>query len=174
MEARHAAPEGETREAVTPAQLVPGTRLTVEGIPGPAVVVEAPDRRGRVAVRVGGARLSIPLGRVERLLGSAEPESRAPRSRVPVRAAEASEASPGRECDLRGLRVDEALDRADAYLQRVLGHGEPRLILIHGHGTGALRKALRAWLRERPEVADFGPGEEGEGGNGITFVRLTH
>ena len=155
-------------------ELVPGTRLAVEDLPGPAVVVEAPDRRGRVAVRIGGARMSILLGRVVRVLGSRESEARSPRSRVPVRVAEASEEGPGRECDLRGLRVDEALDRADGYLQRLLGHGEPRLILIHGHGTGALRNALRAGLRERPEVADFGPGEAGEGGNGITFVRLTH
>ncbi len=174
VEARQSPSEPETREAVLPEELVPGTRLAVDGLPGPAVVVEAPDRRGRVAVRVGGARMSVPLGRVVRVLGSPEPEARSPRSRVPVRVAEASEEGPGRECDLRGLRVDEALDRADGYLQRLLGHGEPRLILIHGHGTGALRKALRAWLRERPEVADFGPGEEGEGGNGITFVRLTH
>jgi DNA mismatch repair protein MutS2 len=116
--------------------------------------------------------MSIPLERVVRVLGSPEPEARA--QRAPVRVMEQAGETPGRECDLRGLRVDEALDRADAYLQRMLGQGEPRLILIHGHGTGALRNSLRAWLRERPEVADFGPGGEGEGGNGITFVRLTH
>ena len=174
VEARHSPPEPESRETVTPEQLVPGSRLAVEGLPGPAVVVEAPDRRGRVAVRVGAARMSIPLERVIRLLGSPEPEARPSRRQAAVHVPEGSEEDPGRECDLRGLRVDEALDRADAHLQRMLGHGEPRLILIHGHGTGALRQALRAWLRELPEVADYGPGEEGEGGNGITFVRLTH
>jgi DNA mismatch repair protein MutS2 len=56
----------------------------------------------------------------------------------------------------------------------MLGRGEPRLLLIHGHGTGALRNALRSWLRELPEVEEFGPGEASEGGNGVTFVRLTH
>ncbi len=178
VERRHAEPSPPGSDVpVAPEQLVPGARLEVDGLPGPAVVVEGPDRRERLAVRIGAARMSIPRERVRRILRA--PESVAvsgtrAHGRVEAAPVPAAEGERGRECDLRGLRVDEALDRADAHLQRHLGHGEPRLLLIHGHGTGALRNALRSWLRDLPEVAEFGPADPTEGGNGVTFVRLVH
>jgi DNA mismatch repair protein MutS2 len=76
------------------------------------------------------------------------------------------------DCDLRGLRVDEALDRADATLQRVLGRGGGRVTFIHGHGTGVLRNAIRAWLRDVRGVASFAPGAPQEGGNGVRVATL--
>lgn len=175
VERRHAeAPQsGGKREAVNPEQLIAGARLEVEGLPAAAVVVEGPDRRDRIAVRVGAVRMSIPRERVTRVLAS--PVQTQVSTQEPAGQDISSDADEdSRECDLRGLRVDEALDRADAHLARMLGRGEPRLLLIHGHGTGALRKALRSWLRQLPEVEEFGPGERSEGGNGVTFVRLTH
>ncbi len=176
VEREHAesSPASGEQTRVAPEELVPGARLEVEGLPGSAVVVEGPDRRQRIAVRVGAARMSIPSDRVRRVLAGPEARASGGSANLASSPTEADEDAPGRECDLRGLRVDEALDRADAYLQHMLGRGEPRLLLIHGHGTGALRTALRAWLRELPQVADFGPAEPGEGGNGVTFVRLTH
>jgi DNA mismatch repair protein MutS2 len=86
---------------------------------------------------------------------------------------ERAPAGPGSaECDLRGLRVDEALDRADAHLQSHLGQGGAEVIFIHGHGSGALRDALRGWLRRAAGVAELRPGAPAEGGNGVTVVRL--
>jgi DNA mismatch repair protein MutS2 len=76
------------------------------------------------------------------------------------------------ECDLRGLRVDEALERAEAHLHRALGTDVRRVLLIHGHGTGALRSAVRAWLKNARDVASYQPGDPREGGNGVTVVTL--
>ena len=70
--------------------------------------------------------------------------------------------------------VDEALDRADAHLQRVLGSGVQHVCFIHGHGTGALRSAIRAWLRELPWVEGFEAGARSQGGDGVTVATLTH
>jgi DNA mismatch repair protein MutS2 len=76
------------------------------------------------------------------------------------------------ECDLRGLRVDEALDRADAHLQRALGTSLDEVVFIHGHGTGALREAIRSWLTDLPYISGFRSGDPERGGNGLTIVTL--
>jgi DNA mismatch repair protein MutS2 len=74
--------------------------------------------------------------------------------------------------DVRGARVDEALESLDQYLNDASLAGAPRVTVIHGHGTGALRDALRASLREHPLVKSWRPGERGEGGDGATIVEL--
>ena len=150
--------------------LVPGARVELRGVSGEAVVLEAPDRRGRVAVRSGSARSVVPLERVARVLGP-RPAGRARDARA--RGHRARGRGPARaECDLRGLRVDEALDRADAHLQSHLGLGGAQVVFIHGHGSGALRDAVRGWLRGVAEVAELRSGAPAEGGNGVTVVRL--
>lgn len=157
------------RAPVPDGALVEGARVELEGVRSPARVVAPPDKRGRIAVRVGGARTVVARERVLRVLAP-EPGGREP-SRVAVAREVASEPS-SLDCDLRGLRVDEALERADAALQRRLGRGGGRVVFIHGHGTGALRDAIRAWLRAVPGIAKFEPGGPREGGNGVTVATL--
>jgi DNA mismatch repair protein MutS2 len=74
--------------------------------------------------------------------------------------------------DLRGLRVDEALDQLDERLDRMFQAESSTVYVIHGHGTGAVKKAVRDRLRRHPLVVEFRPGEAGEGGDGATLVRL--
>lgn len=74
--------------------------------------------------------------------------------------------------DLRGLRAHEALAIAEQFLDRCIGAGKRVAFLVHGHGTGALRIALRDSLRTSPYVARSRPGEHGEGGDGVTIVWL--
>ena len=102
------------------------------------------------------------------------PRSRAPSARVSVQRASDDDAPERIDCDLRGLRVDEAMERAEAALQSLLGRGGGRVVFIHGHGTGALRNAIRAWLKLIPGVESFAPGEPREGGNGVTVATLAH
>jgi DNA mismatch repair protein MutS2 len=74
--------------------------------------------------------------------------------------------------DLRGLRADDALSLATTFLDRSLNAGRRVAFLVHGHGTGALRDAIRRDLRKSPYVAHFRPGEANEGGDGTTVVWL--
>jgi DNA mismatch repair protein MutS2 len=74
--------------------------------------------------------------------------------------------------DLRGARVDEALDALDRYLDDAALAGLEKATIIHGHGTGALRDAVRARAASHPLVKTTRPGERGEGGDGATIVEL--
>jgi DNA mismatch repair protein MutS2 len=76
------------------------------------------------------------------------------------------------ELNLIGQRVEPALDRLDEYLDRALLAGGPEVRVVHGHGSGRLRQAVREHLRGHPAVAAQRPGERNEGGNGATVVTL--
>lgn len=133
---------------------------------GPATLEALPDRRGRAAVRVGSARMQVPA---ERVRAATQPE--APAARPPPAAPPPARGGSER-CDLRGLRVDEALDRMVVALDRATREGCDRVEIIHGHGTGALRDAVRDELRGSPYVAGFAPGSAEEGGDGVTVAEL--
>ena len=75
------------------------------------------------------------------------------------------------ELDLRGHRVDEALDKVETLLNEAALSGVPEIRIIHGRGTGALRNAIRQYLRGHPLTASSGPAEEGAN-DGVTVVEL--
>jgi DNA mismatch repair protein MutS2 len=74
--------------------------------------------------------------------------------------------------DLRGARVEEALEALDRYLDDAGLAGLQQVVVIHGLGTGALRDAVRQRAGGHPLVASLRPGERGEGGDGATIVKL--
>jgi DNA mismatch repair protein MutS2 len=136
---------------------------------GEGRLLALPDQRGRVAVGVGAARLIVPMARVG---GAAVAEGKpSPRRESSIQLVDA-EPGGAQRCDLRGLRVDEALARLSEALDRAAALGSPSLTIVHGIGTGALREAVRRHVSESPYVARHQPGEPGEGGEGVTIARL--
>jgi DNA mismatch repair protein MutS2 len=91
---------------------------------------------------------------------------------VSWQAAADAEAAPPAELMLIGERVEPALARLDEYLDRALLASRPEVRVVHGHGSGRLRDAVRAHLRGHPAVGHQRPGAEGEGGDGATVVTL--
>jgi DNA mismatch repair protein MutS2 len=68
--------------------------------------------------------------------------------------------------------VDEALDAVGRYLDDAALAGLDKVTIIHGHGTGALRDAVRSQAGQHPLVKEVRAGERGEGGDGATVVSL--
>jgi len=80
--------------------------------------------------------------------------------------------SPGVELSLRGLTVDEAVEKLDHYLDRAYISGMPYARIVHGKGTGKLREAVRRLVKDHPYVERFEAGGRSEGGDGVTVVFL--
>ncbi|GMB07399.1 DNA mismatch repair protein MutS2 [Thermolongibacillus altinsuensis] len=76
------------------------------------------------------------------------------------------------ELDLRGERYEDALLRLEKYIDDALLAGYPRVSIIHGKGTGALRKGVQQYLQNHRSVKSFRFGEATEGGTGVTIVEL--
>lgn len=74
--------------------------------------------------------------------------------------------------DLRGLKVEDALDKLENYLDKASLANLSATTIIHGHGTGALKSAVRDFLSTSPYVAKFRPGEDSEGGDGVSIVDI--
>ena len=66
-------------------------------------------------------------------------------------------------CDLRGKRVDEALRATELFFDRMLRSDHRIVYVLHGHGTGALKKAIRQWLPSCSYVCRFRPADSHEG-----------
>ncbi len=76
------------------------------------------------------------------------------------------------ELDLRGQRVEDALDALDRYLESAYLAGLPFVRIIHGKGTGRLRQVIRESLGKSTHVKSWSPGEDKEGGEGVTVAKL--
>ncbi len=74
--------------------------------------------------------------------------------------------------DMRGMRVEEALDELENYLDKASLANLSPVYLIHGHGTGALKSAVREFISTSPYVAKFRAGEDAEGGDGVCVVDI--
>lgn len=74
--------------------------------------------------------------------------------------------------DLHGDSIEEALIRTERFLDKALLSQIVEVVLIHGHGTGKLKEAVRSFLGKSAYVERFRPGNSWEGGDGVTVVTL--
>jgi DNA mismatch repair protein MutS2 len=76
------------------------------------------------------------------------------------------------ELNVIGATVDEAIDRVARFLDDTLVTDQPQVRIVHGHGTGQLRRGIAKYLKDHPLVAKFYPAPREQGGDGATIVEL--
>ncbi|MGO9831918.1 MAG: endonuclease MutS2 [Myxococcaceae bacterium] len=129
-------------------------------------------------VAAGSLKLRVPKEALAGAHTKASPHRQGASARRQAAEARAQAAAAGpleagvRRCDVRGLRTDEALREVEGFLDRAFRDGESSVLLVHGHGTGALRQALRAALSASAYVHSHQPGDAHQGGDGVTRVTL--
>lgn len=151
---------------VLPRTPVTGDRVVLISIGQRGEVVSDPDGDGNIAVRVGSA---IMRTKVKNLMFDERTENRKNKTKT-AQVSLASGFSP--ELDLRGMYGDDAAIALDKYLDDAKRSGADSVRIIHGKGTGALRKAVISYLRGDPRVASQRLGNSGEGDTGVTIVEI--
>jgi len=151
-----------------------GDRVFLLDVPTPGEAITAPDEAGELEVRLGSLRARVNVKQIERVekpaaeMGNGKWEmggksdravSELPSLTVP-------------ELDLRGLTVDEALLVIDQRLDEAARSGVSEMRIIHGKGTGTLRRAVREMLRKHALVQSHAEAERRAGGDGVTEVTL--
>jgi DNA mismatch repair protein MutS2 len=120
----------------------------------------------KAKVRLGNITTTVPLRNLALVEESGE---RKPLTKLAGYTPD-NEVSP--EIHLRGMTVDEAMDALNRFLDSAVVAGLQQVYVIHGKGTGALRKGLTTFLKNHPEVASLRLGDWNEGGAGVTIVKL--
>ncbi len=122
-------------------------------------------------VQMGALRIRVPVDNIERLSKRrAASEERMPGIVLP-RYEDRPEVS--NQLDMRGWRVEEALEELESYLNNASMSGMSSVRIVHGKGTGALRAAVRQQLAHHPLVKSYASAPPQEGGDGVTIVKLS-
>jgi DNA mismatch repair protein MutS2 len=158
-------------EAVSGARLQPGARIRVRGF-NKAVILRRLDGSS-AEIEAGPLRMKVAVDEIVGIEGAAPLAASGPAASggVSVRS-RGGEGAPTEEINLIGSTVEEATERVDKFLDDAALAHISRVRIIHGHGTGALRKGLGEFLKTHPLVAKQSFEAEDRGGKAITVVEL--
>lgn len=145
--------------------------LILKDIHQPVEVLTLPDKGGKLLVQMGNIKTKI---KKDKLAPYDEVfvKKNSPYSPSKFESFKLHKINISNRLDLRGVRVEEALDELDIYLDKASLANLSPVTIIHGHGTGALKAAVRDYLSDSPYVAKFRPGENDEGGDGVSIVDI--
>ena len=136
-----------------------------------AEVMAEADEDGKVAVRFGIMKMTVDLSDIESLKGEkAEPVERKPKAQPVAKSVPEAPMvkTESNTVDLRGMRVSEA----ESVIEEAIAHAKGPLWLIHGHGTGKLRRGVQEYLKTHPLVQSFEAADQVDGGKGVTVAKI--
>ena len=154
---------------VTQSDLVPGVRVRVRGLPTPVTLRRRDEATAEV--EAGPLRMKVALADITAVVGEEPAAKRVLPQGVTVRTQPATEPA-GEEINLIGCTVEEATRRVDKFLDQAALAGSSQIRIIHGHGTGALRRGLAEFLKTHPLVDAIRAEAADRGGEAITLVEL--
>ena len=143
---------------------------------GDNVYVKSYECYGKVIKDLGNDKYNISIGNATMKLSKSDLRLTKVDSEIDVKTKSTSTFIPRKQVslklDLRGMRYEEAKDKIDAYLDEAMYAGLHQVTIIHGFGTGTVRKLVQERLKENKHVASFRYGQAGEGGQGATIVEF--
>jgi len=150
-----------------------GDRIRLSALGQTAEVLTAPDADGKLTVRFGLMKTTVGLADIESLQGEKAELPPKPKPADTVPAAQAAPPAPivrtsRNTIDLRGMRVAES----EAVLEEAIATQTGAIWVIHGHGTGKLRRGVQDYLKRHPQVQRFEPAAQADGGTGVTVAYL--
>ncbi|MDY6064979.1 MAG: endonuclease MutS2 [Finegoldia sp.] len=157
------------KETSAEEEIKEGDEVKILGLDQEGTVVSKPDKKGDLLVQVGILKINANVKNLKKLR-----EKSAVESSDSIRNIIKNKANSDikNEIDLRGHNIEEAIQDLDKYLDDCIIVGLKNVNVIHGKGTGVLRKGLQEYLRKDPRVKSIRDGSYNEGGLGVTTVKL--
>ncbi|WP_404409587.1 endonuclease MutS2 [Jeotgalibacillus malaysiensis] len=146
-------------------KLQPGDEVNVLSFGQKGTLIKKTDEK-EWAVQIGILKMKVKEADLELIKGEKKPDPK------PLATVKGKDFHVDLELDLRGERFENALLRVDKYIDDALLAGYPRVSIIHGKGTGALRSGVQEKLKNHRSVKKVRLGEDGEGGSGVTVVEF--
>lgn len=144
-----------------------GMELFLPSLNQKVIVLTLPDNKGELQVQAGIMKINVKLKDLANTSESTKESRKASKREVKLNLR-----SVATSIDLRGMDSEEAWYNVDKYLDEAYLGGLKEVSIIHGKGTGVLRKSIADMLKSHPHVKTFRLGAYGEGGNGVTVVEL--
>lgn len=164
--------EKPTHKLLKPNQINPGDRVKVVSMGLTGIVSTRPDKSGKLFVQCGIIRSQVNLNDLvllaEETVTTTSPMQQSSSGKLKM----SKSYSISTEINLLGKTVDEALSALDKYLDDAYLAHLPSVRIVHGKGTGALRKAVQDYLRRCKYVKTYRLGEYGEGDAGVTIAEF--
>lgn len=159
--------DGDDDDYVLPRPLKTGDNVFVKTLGTEAEVVSL-DKNGNAEVKAGVMKMKVKASEL-RLL----PPKKKPKKQSLYRSVKEKSLPSGKSSvDLRGESVEEAIADLDMFIDGVLRSGLNELTIIHGKGTGTLRRAIQQHLKDHPNIKSYRTGVYGEGEEGVTIAEL--
>lgn len=156
-----------------PKNLKPGELVKIVDLNQEATVIKPPDKSGNVRVEAGIIKMDVHVSNLRRVdTDKKKQKELADRYVKSTRAFESKTKNVSTEIDVRGQYPEEAWANTEKFLDDCYLAGISPVRIVHGKGTGVLKKHIREKLRRHKYVASFRPGRFGEGEDGVTVVEL--
>ena len=169
----HSVEESEQYLEIDWNSIKPHDKVIVKDLNQPVIVLSKPDKNGSLYIQMGMIKTKIKqeklavydpmlVKKINLPLGAMKKNSSFSLKKYDI----------SNKLDLRGQRVEDALDELEVYLDKVSLANLSPVYIIHGHGTGALKTAVREFISVSPYVAKYRPGEDSEGGDGVSVIDI--
>ena len=153
-------------------KVVIGDILMIKNLHQKVTVLTLPDKNKRLFVDMGAMKMKVKKDELAVLDENYKEPAKIKIPGTSFKKFELKRYEMSQTLDLPGFRVEEALDEVENYLDKASLYNLTPVYIIHGHGTGALKQAVRDFLKTSPYVAKFRPGEDSEGGDGVCVVDI--
>lgn len=148
--------------------LKPGQNVDIVTLRQEGVIISSDDKKKEALVQVGIMKMMLPY----KSLKVSDKKAKSNVSKSTRKIIRSKSGNIKREVDLRGMNLEEAIMEVEKYLDDASMAGHEEVTIIHGMGTGVLKKGINEWLKKNVHAKSFRPGQYGEGGPGVTIVKI--
>lgn len=153
-----------------PKKLTPGMTVFVENLNKNGEIINISDRDNQATVQIGPMKIKVPKSHL--IPTKEEPKKSRDTKKHQMQIKESDRHVMNKRLDLRGRSAEEGVYMVEKFLSDAVISGTHELEILHGKGTGKLRKAIHDYLDSSPLIEDYRDGAPNEGGTGVTIIKI--